>query len=292
MLGSSSSSQRPQRHYSTKKVQSLLHASHPLTPWSYIWKKQIFSTGVISYSQVSNHEGPHQANIITSRGFVKIWQELLSPKHIFACCSKPRQDQGEAYRDTKRGLFKGLSWDNWAAHWEQGELETELHGVQCSGSHLGLKITQCYNCERLGKLEPEVLCKAKKVANGHWPSKDNDVTSQVKWKCWSSSGREGFFTTFLTTHCMCGRVVMWWVCGHVVMWVWVWVWVWAACLRTSYLFLPLPPPPAAAYWLSITDIVPEPSPVCIGQVLLLQTESVWFIHTESVFAIFTRFIML
>ena len=206
MLGSSSSSQRPQRHYSTKKVQSLLHASHPLTPWSYIWKKQIFSTGVISYSQVSNHEGPHQANIITSRGFVKIWQELLSPKHIFACCSKPRQDQGEAYRDTKRGLFKGLSWDNWAAHWEQGELETELHGVQCSGSHLGLKITQCYNCERLGKLEPEVLCKAKKVANGHWPSKDNDVTSQVKWKCWSSSGREGFFTTFLTTHCMCGHV--------------------------------------------------------------------------------------
>ena len=203
-----------------------------------------------------------------------------------------RQDQGEAYRDTKRGLFKGLSWDNWAAHWEQGELETELHRVQCSGSHLGLKITECYNCERLGKLEPEALCKAKKVANGHWPSKDNDVTSQVKWKCWSSSGREGFFTTFLTTHCMCGRVVMWWVCGHVVMWVWVWVWVWAACLRTSYLFLPLPPPPAAAYWLSITDIVPEPSPVCIGQVLLLQTESVWFIHTESVFAIFTRFIML
>ena len=193
-----------------------------------------------------------------------------------------RQDQGEAYRDTKRGLFKGLSWDNWAAHWEQGELETELHGVQCSGSHLGLKITECYNCERLGKLEPEVLCKAKKVANGHWPSKDNDVTSQVKWKCWSSSGREGFFTTFLTTDCMCGRVVMLWVCGHVVMWVWVWVWVWAACLRTSYLFLPLPPPPAAAYWLSITDIVPEPSPVCIGQVLLLQTESVWFIHTETV----------
>ena len=120
-----------------------------------------------------------------------------------------RQDQGEAYRDTKRGLFKGLSWDNWAAHWEQGELETELHRVQCSGSHLGLKITECYNCERLAKLEAEALCKAKKVANGHWPSKDNDVTSQVKWKCWSSSGREGFFTTFLTTHCMCGRVVMW-----------------------------------------------------------------------------------
>ena len=96
MLGSSSSSQRPQRHYSTKKVQSLLHASHPLTPWSYIWKKQIFSTGVISYSQVSNHEGPHQANIITSRGFVKIWQELLSPKHIFACCSKPSADKTRA----------------------------------------------------------------------------------------------------------------------------------------------------------------------------------------------------
>ena len=59
-----------------------------------------------------------------------------------------RQDQGEAYRDTKRGLFKGLSWDNWAAHWEQGELETELHRVQCSGSHLGLKITECYNVVR------------------------------------------------------------------------------------------------------------------------------------------------